>query len=66
MAASKDVKALVKKAEQQGWTVTRTRGDHLKWLSPNGGTPYFSSKTPSDKRAIANMSQDLRRKGLVL
>jgi len=64
MAASKDVKALMRRAEKQGWTVTRTRGCHLKWVSPVGGTPYFSSSTPSDKRAIANMTRDLERRGL--
>lgn len=66
MAATKDVKALIKKAEKQGWSVERTRGHHLRWTGPVDDRPYFSSATPSDKRAIMNITRDLRRRGLVL
>lgn len=66
MASTKDVKALIKRAEKQGWTVSRTRADHLRWTSPTDPRPYFSSSTPSDKRAIINISKDLQRRGLRL
>lgn len=65
MASSKDLKPLIRKAEKQGWTVTRTRGDHLKWTGPSGGTPYFSSSTPSDSRAVINLEKDLLKRGLL-
>lgn len=64
MASTKELKPLIKRAERAGWTVTRTRGDHLKWLRPEGGMPYFSSSTPSDRRAITNIEKDLTRMGL--
>lgn len=64
MASKKEIKPLIKRAEAQGWTITRTRGDHLKWTSPTGGGVYFSSSTPSDRRAIHNIEKDLIRRGL--
>ena len=60
---SKPVKNLVKAAERQGWAVTLRKGGHLKWQAPSGYV-YFSSATPSDHRAIKNLTADLRRAGL--
>ena len=64
MAASKELKSLIRDATAQGWTIDRSRAGHLKWRSPQGGMPYFSSSTPSDKRAIHNIETALRRMGL--
>lgn len=64
MASKKELKPLIKQAEKCGWSVTRTRADHLKWVRPGGGMPYFSSSTPSDRRAITNIERDLARMGL--
>ena len=64
MASTKELKPLIKQAEKQGWTVKRTRAGKMKWTSPKGGIPYFSSCTPSDRRAIHNIVSDLRKKGL--
>lgn len=64
MASSKDLKPLLRSAEKQGWTISRTRGDHLKWTHPDGGMPYFSSSTPGDSRAVHNIRKDLMRRGL--
>lgn len=67
MASSKDLKPLIRQARKQGWTVEDTRGGgKLKWISPRGGVPYFSSKTPSDRRAIHNISADLTKRGLTV
>ena len=38
---NKDLRALCKKAETQGWVVTQGK-THLKWLSPEG-KPIFTS-----------------------
>lgn len=64
MASTKDLKALVRTAERAGWTVSRTRNDHYRWIHPQGGKPYFSSSTPSDSRAIRNIRHDLVKRGL--
>lgn len=66
MASTKELKPLIKQAEKQGWTVERTRAGKLKWVSPTGGIPYFSSVTPSDRRAIHNIAADLRKMGLAV
>lgn len=65
MASSKELKPLIRAAEKQGWTVETTRAGRYKWTSPKGGLPYFSALTPSDRRAIHNITADLRKRGLV-
>jgi hypothetical protein len=65
MASTKELKPLIKQAEKQGWTVERTRAGKLKWISPAGGIPYFSSFTPSDRKAVHNIAAALRQRGLV-
>lgn len=67
MSASQDkaIRSLVRLAECQGWTVTRTRRNHLKFCAPNGGV-YFTGSTPSDHRAIKNATTHLRKMGLTV
>ena len=54
---------LVDAAQAAGWSVAKTRGNHVKWASPTGAV-VFSASTPSDRRAIHNIRAMLRRKGL--
>lgn len=61
----KDVKALVKLAESQGWQVTITRSNHVCFRSPEGKTT-FTPSTPSDGRGMKNAKAQLRRNGLAL
>lgn len=62
MAKSKDLNALRKEYEKQGWTVERTRGGHLAWTSPDKNVrPIYSASTPSDRRALNNLRAALRR-----
>lgn len=37
-----------------------TGGDHIKWILPNN-KPYFTSLTPSDRRALLNIKSEVRR-----
>jgi predicted RNA binding protein YcfA (HicA-like mRNA interferase family) len=62
MSCKKELHQLLKKAEKQGWRVNRTKGDHYKWVSPEGQI-VFSAQTPSDSRAIKNIIRDLAKKG---
>lgn len=64
MASKKDLNPLLKAAKAQGWTVETRRGGHLCWKSPHGGTPYFSSSTPGDHRAVMNITKHLQGLGL--
>lgn len=67
MASTKELKKLIKTAEKQNWTVERTRAGKFKWTSPSKGhLPYFSSCTPSDHKAIHNITADLRKRGLAV
>ena len=59
---SKDLKKLMKNAEQQGWNIKLTGGGHLKWTAPNGAF-VFSARTPSDQRAIQNIVSQLQTRG---
>jgi hypothetical protein len=60
----KDLGELMSQAKEQGWSVTKTNGGHFKWLSPLGAF-FFSSQTPSDRRALQNVKKDLRINGFI-
>jgi hypothetical protein len=61
--ANKEIKALVRLAQERGWSVTDTRNGHLKFQSPDGDI-VFGPSTPSDWRSVKNMKAHLRRAGL--
>lgn len=65
MSLKKDMQELQQLAISQGWQITSGKSNHLKWLSPLGGT-VFSSATPSDWRALANLKRDLRSYGFIV
>lgn len=60
----KEIARLRRLAEDCGWTVEHTRGNHLRWLPPDGGSFVISSATPSDHRALLNLRAHLRQRGL--
>lgn len=57
------MKALVKAAKAQGWTVSYTGGGHYKFQSPTGAV-VFTASTPGRSRALANTKALLKRNGL--
>jgi predicted RNA binding protein YcfA (HicA-like mRNA interferase family) len=61
----KEMREVIRRAQRQGWTITQTGGDHLKWVSPSGSV-VFCSSTPSDRRAMKNHTSMLRRHGFNL
>jgi predicted RNA binding protein YcfA (HicA-like mRNA interferase family) len=62
LTPNKDLAQLIKKAKKQGWIVEATRGNHLRWISPNGDV-ITSAKTPSDRMSITCTRLDLKRRG---
>jgi hypothetical protein len=64
MANKKELGNLIKLAIKAGWRVELTKGGHYKWIAPNARDFFFSASTPSDNRALKNILQDLRRRGL--
>jgi predicted RNA binding protein YcfA (HicA-like mRNA interferase family) len=52
---------LIRVAKREGWSVTRTGGDHLRLEHPQAARPVFTGLTPSDRRTIHNVRADMRR-----
>lgn len=46
--------------QARGWSVSVSRGGHLKWTHSNGAI-YFSAGTPGDRRADKNARAAMRR-----
>lgn len=57
---SESLRVLVKFAEANGWTVSRTQGGHIQFTKPGLGSIYTSS-TASDYRAALNAKARIRR-----
>jgi hypothetical protein len=51
----------MKARDRNGWSVTRTGGDHLRLEHPDARGPVFTGSTPSDQRAIHRVRADMRR-----
>jgi predicted RNA binding protein YcfA (HicA-like mRNA interferase family) len=62
-SAKKELKEIVKAAEEQGWRVKTTKRGHSMFLAPDGINKVTAGGTPSDHRAVANLLGDLRRYG---
>ena len=55
----KDLRRLIKVAEDQGWTCERAHGGH--WKFRKGRKLVVVSNSPSDRRTMQNTIHDLRR-----
>jgi predicted RNA binding protein YcfA (HicA-like mRNA interferase family) len=61
----KEIREFAKLVEKQGWTVIKTKGDHIKWVSPSGAF-IISASTPSDrKRFFQHVIKDMARIGYI-
>jgi predicted RNA binding protein YcfA (HicA-like mRNA interferase family) len=58
------LRKLARVAKEAGWTITRTRGDHLRWRHPGGATVITPSTPNGGNRSIRNARADLKRAGL--
>jgi hypothetical protein len=54
----------MRKAEAQGWTVSRRPNGHLKWVSPDGEVDWSGSTPNGGQRSNENMKAKLKRRGL--
>jgi len=58
------LRAYARRAQVQGWVITRYSGGHLKWQPP-GGRAVFTPVSPSGgNRSVDNVLAKLRRAGL--
>jgi hypothetical protein len=62
---NKEIRKLATLARTQNWEVERTDGDHYRWIPPSGENPTISGGTPGSARAIVNLKNDLKSRGLV-
>lgn len=63
---NKDLRKILGQLEEQGWTIVKTAGRHLRCLSPDGVTAVITGSTPSDARSNQNFKSQLRRAGAVV
>lgn len=59
ISPNKDVRELVRWAEDLGYSAERTSGGHIKMVHPAVEGPVFCASTPSDHRALSNIRSTL-------
>lgn len=59
-STSDELRKHIRWAEENGWSVSRTKKNHLKFTR-DGVPSVFFSGTPSDRRSIKNHKSQLRR-----
>lgn len=59
----RETRAILRVAMDAGWTVERTKSQHMKVTSPRG-VVIITAGTASDRRACKNFRARLRRAGL--
>ena len=65
MSNKKELNDLMKIVLRLGWSVSMTKNNHYKWVAPDGQF-FYTSSTPSDKRALERIRKDLRRCGVII
>lgn len=62
-----DFKKLVKECRKQGFLVEKTKNNHYAFLPPDKNKrAVYTGSTPSDRRHMQNLIQDLKKSGLVV
>ena len=64
--SNSDFRNILDAAKSQGWKALKTGRGHYKFMSPNGKDMVHTSGSPSDMRAIKNLTARLRQRGLNL
>lgn len=66
-SSNKELRPLIRAARLQGWNVSETGRNHVRFLPPDKSKPpVFCGVTLSDVRTLKNLKASLRRSGLVL
>jgi predicted RNA binding protein YcfA (HicA-like mRNA interferase family) len=61
--AAKDLKAIIREAEKQGWRTRRTKQGHVMFYAPDGINKVTASGTSGDQKELNNLLAGLRRYG---
>ena len=59
--SNKDLKRLIDKLVEAGWTATVSNGGHLRLTPPFGGRALYATRTPVSSRGVLNFRGDVRR-----
>lgn len=65
LGANKEIEKIARIARKQGWTVSVTGGNHLKFVPPQGGMPIFGGLTACGPGA-KKFARTLQKAGLRL
>jgi predicted RNA binding protein YcfA (HicA-like mRNA interferase family) len=63
LGADKEIEKIARDARKEGWDVTITGGNHIRWRSPDGKSTVISGLTGATPGWVKAKSQ-LRRAGL--
>ena len=55
------IKKRIREIEALGWSVSHTRGTHLRCQHPEASRMVFTAATPSDHRAWMNLKHEFNR-----
>ncbi|AMB48355.1 hypothetical protein [Methylobacterium sp. AMS5] len=61
MSLKGDMNALARQKKREGWTIEKTKKNHLRWTYVLTGCFIITSATPSDHRNLANVKAQLKR-----
>ena len=65
MGNRKELDQIIKAVISCGWSVEKTKNCHYRFTAPTGDF-FFTSRTPSDIRALQRIKSDIRKLGLDL
>lgn len=60
LMSTKEMRSLIRLAIKRGYHVEMRSNGHYKFTAPTGRF-FFTSKTPSDRRALDNILADMKR-----
>jgi hypothetical protein len=60
MKGSKEMRSVIRLAIKRGYNVELRNNGHYKFTAPTGRF-FFTSSTPSDRRALDNIMSDMKR-----
>lgn len=64
-SGQKELKEIIKAAEEQGWRVQKTKKGHWMFYAPDGVNKALAPGTPGGGRGVENLIAKLRSYGFV-
>ena len=62
MSGNRAMREVIRSLRRHGFTVTTTKGNHIRIERPDMSGPVFYGSTPSDRRGLKNLYGHIRRK----